>query len=67
MRPTVSILDPSFRYVPSFATSVADTWRRAGWHPTIEEKRAPRGRYTARKDRVNAVLLTFAQQASIRR
>src|SRR5439155_25523513 len=31
MRPIWSILDPSFCYVPSVATSVATTWRRAGW------------------------------------
>ena len=36
MKPSRSILDESFRYVPSAATSVADTWRRFGWRPTEE-------------------------------
>src|SRR5437762_14082227 len=31
MRPIWSMLDPLFCYVPSVATSVATTWRRAGW------------------------------------
>jgi hypothetical protein len=31
MKPSRSILDESFQYVPSVATSVADTWRRFGW------------------------------------
>ena len=34
MRPSYSILDPSFRYVSAAATSVAETWRRFGWRPT---------------------------------
>jgi hypothetical protein len=33
MKPSRSILDESFQYVPSVATSVADTWRRFGWRP----------------------------------
>jgi hypothetical protein len=41
-----SILDPAFRYVPSFATSVAATWRRFGWRPTTEEDRKARPRPT---------------------
>src|SRR6266478_3970081 len=40
MRPARSILDTSFRYVPSFSTSVASTWRRAGWRPTEEQRTA---------------------------
>jgi hypothetical protein len=39
-----SILDPSFRYVPAAATSVADTWRRYGWRPTTAEERRTRRR-----------------------
>ena len=39
-----SILDPAFRYVPSFATSVAATWRRFGWRPTTDEDRNTRRR-----------------------
>lgn len=42
MRPIRSILDPSFCYVPSVATSVASTWRRAGWRPTTDEERKAR-------------------------
>jgi hypothetical protein len=42
MRPLRSILDASFRYVPSVATSVASTWRRAGWRPTTDEERKAR-------------------------
>ena len=42
MRSIRSILDPSFRYVPSVATSVASTWRRAGWRPTTDEERRAR-------------------------
>jgi hypothetical protein len=38
------ILDPAFRYVPSFATSVAATWRRFGWRPTTDEDRKARRR-----------------------
>jgi hypothetical protein len=33
MKPDRSILDASFRYVPSVSTSVSDTWRRFGWQP----------------------------------
>jgi hypothetical protein len=36
MKPSRSILDESFQYVPSVATSVADTWRRFGWRPKGE-------------------------------
>jgi hypothetical protein len=42
MKPLRSILDPSFRYVPAVATSVAATWRRAGWRPTTDEERRAR-------------------------
>ena len=44
MRSIRSILDPSFRYVPSVATSVASTWRRVGWRPTTDEERKARSR-----------------------
>jgi hypothetical protein len=47
MRPIRSILDASFRYVPSVATSVASTWRRAGWRPTTDEERKARRHPTA--------------------
>lgn len=42
MRPAHSIFDASFRYVPSIATSVAETWRRAGWLPMTDEERKVR-------------------------
>jgi hypothetical protein len=38
MKPTRSILDPTFRYIPAIATSVAETWARFGWLPP---RRAP--------------------------
>ena len=44
MRPARSILDASFGYVPSFSTSVASTWRRAGWQPTTVEQRTAQQR-----------------------
>jgi hypothetical protein len=47
MKPIRSILDASFRYVPSVATSVASTWRRAGWRPTTDEERKARRQPTA--------------------
>jgi hypothetical protein len=47
MKPIRSILDASFRYVASVATSVASTWRRAGWRPTTDEERKARRQPTA--------------------
>jgi hypothetical protein len=47
MKPIRSILDASFCYVPSVATSVASTWRRAGWRPTTDEERKARRQPTA--------------------
>lgn len=41
-KPVRSLLDPSFRYVPSFATSIASTWQRAGWRPITDEDRRAR-------------------------
>ena len=38
MKPLRSILDPSFHYVPAVATSVASTWKRAGWCPTRDKR-----------------------------
>jgi hypothetical protein len=56
MKPIRSILDPSFRYVPSVATSVASTWRRAGWRPMTDEERRARRQPTAELvvDRIGA-------------
>ncbi|MGB8437649.1 MAG: hypothetical protein WCE38_25680 [Burkholderiales bacterium] len=56
MRPTLSLLDPSFRYVPAVATSVTETWRRFGWRPTTDAER--RSRYpsmTLVVDQVEAI------------
>jgi hypothetical protein len=39
VKPPKSILDRSFVYVPSTATSVDQTWRRFGWRPITEEGR----------------------------
>src|SRR5215471_3797670 len=36
MKPSKSILDNSFNYVPSAATAVEKTWRRFGWRPIAE-------------------------------
>jgi hypothetical protein len=44
MKPDRSILEASFRYVPSVSTSVADTWRRFGWRPATEADLKPRER-----------------------
>ncbi|HEY2559248.1 MAG TPA: hypothetical protein VGI48_06020 [Caldimonas sp.] len=41
MKPDRSILDASFRYVPSVSTSVSDTWRRFGWRPVSVAERQP--------------------------
>jgi hypothetical protein len=47
VNPPVSILDRTFKYVPSTATSIAETWRRFGWQPTTERERQMRPRLTA--------------------
>lgn len=44
MKPRRSILDESFPYVSSAATSVAETWRRFGWRPMTDEERRRRRR-----------------------
>ena len=66
MRPIRSILDASFCYVPSVATSVASTWRRAGWRPVTEDERKARRQPTAELvvDWIGAVA---AQATSARR
>ena len=33
MKPKISILDRAFVYKPSYATAIAETWRRFGWRP----------------------------------
>jgi hypothetical protein len=47
MKPSRSILDESFPYVSSAATSVTETWRRYGWRPTTDEERKRRRRRTS--------------------
>ena len=42
MKPSLSLLDDSFRYVPAAATSVSMTWRRFGWRPPSDFERWPR-------------------------
>lgn len=42
MKPSLSLLDGSFRYVPAADTSVATTWRRFGWQPPSDFERRPR-------------------------
>jgi hypothetical protein len=42
VKPTRSLLDPSFQYVPAVATSVADSWRRFGWRPMTKAERSGR-------------------------
>ena len=42
MKPSKSILDESFAYVPSTTTDVGATWRRFGWQPTTDEERRRR-------------------------
>jgi len=46
MKPKISILDHAFVYKPSYATAIADTWRRFGWRPgkrdAQESQRQPR-------------------------
>jgi hypothetical protein len=44
MKPSHSILDHAFRYVPAAATSVSDTWVRFGWRPMSQEERMRRRR-----------------------
>lgn len=40
-KPSKSILDRSFVYVPSAATSVEQTWRRFGWRAIAREETMP--------------------------
>ena len=38
MKPRISILDEAFVYRPSYATAVAETWRRFGWRPSKRDE-----------------------------
>ena len=42
MKPSKSILDESFAYIPSNTTDVGATWRRFGWQPITDEERRRR-------------------------
>jgi hypothetical protein len=44
MKPKISILDRAFAYKPSYATAIADTWRRFGWHPVQRDTQEPQAR-----------------------
>ena len=48
MKPTRSILDKQFQYIPASNTSVTETWRKHGWKPQDEVRRKPK---TVRKNR----------------
>ena len=41
MNPRISILDRAFSYKPSYATAIADTWRRFGWRPVKRDAQEP--------------------------
>jgi hypothetical protein len=41
MKPKISILDRAFVYKPSYATAIADTWRRFGWRPAKRDAQQP--------------------------
>ena len=40
MKPRISILDRAFAYKPSYATAIAETWRRFGWRPVKRDAQA---------------------------
>ena len=44
MKPKISILDRAFAYKPSYATAIADTWRRFGWRPVQRDPLEPQPR-----------------------
>lgn len=64
MKPTKSILDESFSYIPSTSTSVADTWRRFGWHPMTDEERLRQRRQPRAPARERVVGLKLVNAAS---
>jgi hypothetical protein len=63
MKPTKSILDESFSYIPSTSTSVAETWRRFGWHPLTDEERARQRRQSRSTARDRVVGLKLVNNA----
>lgn len=44
MKPKISILNRAFVYTPSYATAIAETWRRFGWQPVKRNAQEPQGR-----------------------
>jgi hypothetical protein len=44
MKPKISILDRAFAYKPSYATAIADTWRRFGWRPVKRDTQEAQAR-----------------------
>lgn len=38
--PFMSILNPQFKYTPSVATNIVDTYRKYGWTPPSETHKA---------------------------
>jgi hypothetical protein len=44
MKPRISILNRAFAYKPSYATAIAETWRRFGWHPLKRDVKEPQTR-----------------------
>jgi len=46
LKPRISILDRAFAYKPSYATAIAETWRRFGWRPV--KRNAPEAQTRSR-------------------
>ena len=44
MKPRISILNRAFAYKPSYATAIAETWRRFGWRPLKRNAQEPQAR-----------------------
>jgi len=44
MKPKISILNRAFAYKPSYATAIAETWRRFGWRPPRRDAQQPQAR-----------------------
>ena len=44
MKPRISILNRAFAYKPSYATAIAETWRRFGWRPVRRDAQDPEAR-----------------------
>ena len=44
MKPKISILDRAFAYKPSYATAIAETWRRFGWRAVKRDTQEPQVR-----------------------